>query len=751
MIDVRRAIPLLTLLALGACTAQPHAGLTALPALTEPPPGPVSLTAPTGRIDASIPPVASPYANVSYGQASPRVAGSESPGVPDAGDISFNFDDTDLRTAVGQILGKTLGVNYTIDPSVTGTVTLQTVRPLTRAEVLPTLQTLLAQNGAVLVQSGGLYRVMSLGRNGDATANGAALGGSVVLPLRYASAAQLASVLQPFITQGGRLTADPTSNAVLIQGDPATREALTGLVQAFDIDALAGQSYAVYPVTDGNAKEFGDALTAALGKKGETKGPDAVTVVPLERLSAVLVIARDSSLLVDATRVFRVLSQMERESLRSWHVFYLRNTRANDAAYLLQQAITPDNVTAQPTPPATQSASGSSMNSNSSSSGGSGSGGLSGGSGSLGSSTSQTGTDQAASGSTTESAASSAGTGQTATAGASALLGPLSATGANADASGPRIIPDLQNNALLVYADLSEDDEITAMLAKIDIQPMQVRIDATIAEVDLTGQLQYGTQFFFKSGGINAVLSNATTSALATSFPGFVLSGNGSSAAPLAISALQAVTKVQVLSSPELMVLDGQAASLEVGDDVPYLTQTSQNTITSTGDVINSIDYRETGVILQVTPHIGSDGLVVMDVRQEVSQVASAITTTGLNSPTFTTRTVVSRVAIQDGQTIGLAGLISDNNSHSNQGLPVLKNIPLLGSLFSTQNNNRTREELLVLITPHVIRSQQEALDLTADMKQQVPNAAQVNASLQTTPISGSADPSAALLKRWSQ
>ncbi len=730
----------------------------ALPVAAQPLPGPVSLTVPNDRIDGGIPPVAPPPARVSYGQISPPSAASASATEPATGDISFDFDETDLRTVVAQILGKTLAVNYTIDPSVSGTVTLQTVQPLTRDQVLPTLQTLLAQNNAVLVQSGGLYRVMSAGRSGGGTglAGGATLGGSVILPLHYASAPQLATVLQPFVTQGGRLTADPNSNAVVIQGDPATRDALTGLVQAFDIDALAGQSYTVDPVLAGDVKEFADAMTAALGKQGqsESKGADAISIVPLERISAVLVIARDPSLLPEAARVYRVLSQTERQTLRSWHVFYLRNTRANDAAYLLQEAITPDDVTAQPTPAATQTASGSLNSANGSSNGSSstsGSGGLTGGDGGLGSSTAQSGTDQSGSNGAATPGANNSGNGGSATAGASALLGPLSASGSASDISGPRIIPDMQNNALLVYANRPEDDEITAMLAKIDIQPMQVRIDATIAEVDLTGQLQYGTQFFFKSGDINAVLSNAASSALQTSFPGFVLSGSGSDAAPLAISALQAVTKVQVLSSPELMVLDGQAASLEVGDDVPYLTQTSQETLTSTGQVINSINYRETGVILQVTPHVGSDGLVVMDVRQEVSQVSPTITTTGLNSPTFTQRSVDSRVAIQDGQTIGLAGLISDNDSHSNQGIPGLKNIPLLGGLFGTQNNNRTREELLVLITPHVIRSQQQALDLTADMQQQVPNAAQVNATLQATPISGSADPDAALLSRWSR
>jgi general secretion pathway protein D len=138
-----------------------------------------------------------------------------------------------------------------------------------------------------------------------------------------------------------------------------------------------------------------------------------------------------------------------------------------------------------------------------------------------------------------------------------------------------------------------------------------------------------------------------------------------------------------------------------------------------------------------------------MDVDQEVSGVSPTITTTGLNSPTFTVRSVTSRIAIQDGQTIGLAGLISDNDSHQNSGLPGLKNIPLLGGLFSSQDNNRNREELLVLITPHVIRNQEQALDLTADMQQQLSNAALVSGALQSTPIGGSADPDLGLRQKY--
>ncbi|GAN79401.1 type II secretion system secretin GspD [Acidocella aminolytica] len=710
------------LLVLASChSAPPPVALTGAP-LT---PAPLSAKGSTSSAPRVSGPVAGqsapPSPAASYGALATGT--STNPGTAQTngqGNISFNFADTDIRTVVAEILGNILHVNYTIDPGVSGTVTLHTVTPLTLNQVLPTLQTLLAQNNAVLVHTDGLYRVMPASDSGGAAAQ------TQVIHLRYASATQLAAVLQPYVAKGGKLAADPNSNAIVIQGDPETRAALAGLVSAFDVDALAGQSYELFPVSSGDAKEFASAFTTALGKQAGSKGAAAVSVVPLDRISAVLVIAKSNNYLNDAARIYAVINKVQMETVRSWHVFYLRNSRANDAAYLLQQAFTPDNVTAQPTAAAKQTVSdmmGNNSNTTpptSTSSAESSSTSISGGTG----------------GGSESSPPNSANTGS-----ASALLGPLTSNSTSTNTDQMRIIPDTQNNAVMVYATAQEDDQIAGMLSKIDIQPLQVQIDATIAEVDLTGQLQYGTQFFFKSGGINAVLSESTTSALSTSFPGFVLSGHGSDAAPLALSALEAVTKVRVLSSPELMVLDGQTASLKVGDSVPYLTQTSQSTVTSTSDVIQSINYRDTGVIMKVTPHIGGDGLVTMDISQEVSGVSPTLTTTGIDSPTFTERTVTSRVAIQDGQTIGLAGLISDNDSNKNEGLPWIKNVPVLGALFGTQTNKRVREELLVLITPHVVRNQQQALDLTQDMEQQLPNAALVPGALQSQPFTGSADP----------
>ncbi len=319
-----------------------------------------------------------------------------------------------------------------------------------------------------------------------------------------------------------------------------------------------------------------------------------------------------------------------------------------------------------------------------------------------------------------------------------------------------RIIPDDQNNSELVYATPAEQDTVAAMLRKIDILPLQVRIDATIAEVTLNDQLQYGTQFFFKSGGINGILNNATSplgnpasTVLGTSFPGFILAGHNLGGAPLAISALQAVTQVRVLSSPEIMVLDGQPARLQVGSLVPYLTSSAQSTIAGGAPIINSVQYQPTGVIMKVTPRVDTGGQVTLDIAQEVSQVdRTAPQTPGINSPTFSERSVTSRVVVQDGQTVGLAGLISDSVTRGNQGIPWLKDVPLLGFLAGTQNNQRARTELLVLITPHVIHDQRDARALTEDLRDSLVNAAAVPQELNGLPASGSADPNAKLRRR---
>jgi general secretion pathway protein D len=681
----------------------------------------------------------------------------------DGGGASLNFDDTDIREVVAQILGGILHANYTIDPAVHGTATLHTSVPIANNQLIPTLQVLLGQANATLLNSGALYRIVPAGNAAPpGLAASAGEGGDEVIPLRFASADELARVLQPFVTPGTRLAAVAGSNAIIVSGDPTARDALAGLISAFDVDSLAGQSLALLPVDEGNAKDVADALQQALngtsgGSAGQGGGtsPGAARVIPMERMNAVLVAAAEPRTIEDAQRIFAMIQRGRQNMVRSWTVYYLQNGQSNDVAYILQQAFTPDHVTAQPTATAQLKS-----DSGSSAAGGAGSGGINsigqGGAGSDGTggigggSLSGLGSTGGGLGSTSSSG-SGGGGGGTTTGNANPLLGGLDASGSADTSSNPdemRIVPDAINNSLLIYGTPQELDTVMATLRKIDIIPLQVRIDAVIAEVELNDALQYGTQFFFKSGGLNGTLSavfNATNS-----FNGYFLAG--SNASQIALNLLQAVSTVHVLSSPELMVLDNQPARLEVGDLVPYLTQQAQSTQTSTSDIINSVAYEQTGVILEVTPRVSSEGLVTLDIAQEVSNVNTAASTTisngGITSPTFTQRDVESRVVVQDGQTVGLAGLIQDSVTKSNQGVPFLKDVPVLGALFGQQSNSRTRDELLVLITPHVVHDQRDALALTEDLREELPSAAAVPQYLGNLPPSGSDDPGAPLIRR---
>jgi len=708
------------------------------------------------------------------------------------GDIALEYADTDIRDVVAQILGKLLNQNYTIDPAVHGMVTFHSATPLRQDQLIPTLQALLGQNGAAALQAGGLWRVVPAAAAATAPglADTEAAGGAVVLPLRFASAEDLGKVLQPFVQNGGRIVADPGRNALIVSGDPATRQTLTSLVRAFDVNLLAGQSYALFPVPSGDAKDFASALQDTFrGQGGALAG--LVRVLPMQRIGAVLVVSSQPRYIEETRRLYALVERNRKQTSRSWHVYYLQNSRSNDTAYVLQQAFTPNNVTAQPTPASTGAQAGiTAQQVGSSRGGGFGGGGLGGGGGGLGGGGLGGGGlgggglgggglgggglgggglgggglgggglgggfGGGGGGLGGGGLSSSLGNGPSGPStpppaapatGGNPLLGGLDpAEGAGADSM--RIIPNTQSNALLVYATPHENETVETMLRKLDILPLQVRIDATIAEVTLNDALQYGTQFFFKSG-IQGALSFAVPPAagFASGFPGFVLTGPNNTSA--ALNLLQSVTQLRVLSSPQVLVLDNEAARLQVGALVPYISQTAQSTITSNGPIVNSIQYQQTGVIMQVTPRVNSGGLVTLDISQEVSDVAPNVTTPGVNSPTFNERSITSRVVIQDGQTVGLAGLIRDADSRNNQGIPWLKNIPLLGLLAGSQSNDRVRTELLVLITPHVVHDQRDAAELTADLREQLHNAAAVPQQLQALGWSGSADPQRPLRRR---
>jgi len=692
---------------------------------------------------------------------------AEAPAVPppttpaaggQAGDITLNFVDTDIREIARTILGTTLKLNYTIDPNVHGTGSIDTGTPLARSALLPTLETLLNANGATLVERNGVYAVVpiAVGNTTNPVSGANAIGaGTQVVPLRYAAASSLAKVLEPYVAEGGKITADPARNALLISGDAAVRETLVSLVRAFDIDILAGQSYALFPVGDSNPAQLAGELEKVFQSQGEGPLGGLVRVLPMERVNAVLVVSSQPRYIDAAKRFAGLMNRVEDATARAWHVYYVQNGQSADLELLLQRAFTPRNVSPSPAPPGTTApgaeqltiGGGRAPGAGTSGFGGAGStAGLGGAGGGAGVTTGLPGAGGAAGG---------LGAGiPSPTAAAEAPLPatePLSTeTGAGAGAAPEnrlRIIANRRNNALLIYATPSEYTVIEGMLRKIDIIPLQVLIEATIAEVDLNDALQYGTQFFFKADHVAFTLGPSGTTSPAipginqltfpSTSPYFILSKQPN----FALALLASVSKVKILSSPQVMVLDNEPARLQVGQQVPVLTGTATSTLAAGAPVVNSVDYHSTGVIMQVTPRVNSGGLVALDIAQEVSDVAAQATNTVMGSPTFNDQLFRTRVAVQDGQTVGLAGLIRDNASNENSGIPFLKDIPILGTLVSTQSNSRMRTELLVLITPHVVHDQRDARALTEDLRSQLINAGLVPQQLQRTGVPGLANP----------
>jgi general secretion pathway protein D len=671
-----------------------------------------------------------------------------------AGDVTLNFVDTDIREIARTILGTTLKLNYTIDPNVHGTGSIDTGTPLPRSALLPTLETLLNANGATLVERDGVYAVVPIaaGNARNQVSGESAIGAGIqVVPLRYAAAKELAKVLEPYIAEGGKISADSGRNALLVSGDAAVRQTLVSLVRAFDIDILAGQSYALFSVGDGNPGQLAGELEKVFQSQGEGPLGGLVRVLPMERVNAVLVVSSQPRYIDAAKRFVGLMNRVEDATARTWHVYYVQNGQSADLELLLQRAFTPRNVSPTGAPPGSTAPGAEQLSigggrppgGGTTGFGGQGSTAGLGGAGGGAGATSGLGSGAGAAGGLGASIPQPTAAAEAAPPATEPLSTETGTGGGASPENRMRIIANRRNNALLIYATPSEYAVIEGMLRKIDIIPLQVLIEATIAQVELNDSLEYGTQFFFKADHVANTLGPLSglpplgSLTFPSTLPFFTLSKSPN----FALSALAAVTKVKVLSAPQVMVLDNEPARIQVGQQVPVLTGTATSTLAAGAPVVNSVDYHSTGVIMQVTPRVNSGGLVSLDIAQEVSDVAGPAANTVQGSPTFDDQTFRTRVAVQDGQTVGMAGLIRDNASNGNSGIPFLKDIPILGTLVSTQSNSRARTELLVLITPHVVHDQRDARALTEDLRSQLIGASLVPQQLQRKGSPGVANP----------
>jgi general secretion pathway protein D len=638
------------------------------------------------------------------------------PGIMSSDDgYQLNFEGADVAAVVKSVLGDVLQANYSIDPRITGQISLSSARPIPKASLVSVLETALKGVNAAIVRNGPLYRVVPSSEgigSGNLQVAAASNGyGVTVIPVKHVSVATLARLMENFVTNAGAIRSDPATGLVLVMGTVQERQAALDAAGVIDTDIMRSQSVGIFPLANSSPESVVSEMQkiAASGEGGWSQGQ--IQFQPMERMNAVLVIARSADTLKSASKWIGRLDRLDPETA-GIKVYRLRYTPAAKVATMLNEifsnsagsaAGTSDQSALQPT--STTAGLSSSLSQTSSST-----------------STDQTSTStnsslhQTSGAAGIDTAASAFATGPGANASSSA--NPQSAsTSSSMGASGIRVAADTINNSLLIHAEKSQYRFIEAAIRQIDQPPEQVAIEATIAEVVLSNKLQYGVQAYLQSSdvglGTNKGSGGLTTSTSSPLISAVVPGANlilGTSTTPRVIlNALNALTNVKILSSPSLVVLDNQTATLQVGNQVAIKTQSSQSTDTATSPVINNITYKDTGIILNVSPRIGANGLVTLEIQQEISNVVDNSGGSDGLTPTISQRRVKSSIAVPDGQTVMLAGLISSKANKGRSGLPGSQKWGLLGDIFSSHDNTTERNELVIFIKPKIIHDQFDA------------------------------------------
>jgi len=612
----------------------------------------------------------------------------ERPSIKLDGDaVMVNFEQAPLGEVVHSILGETLGLDYVVEHPVQGEITLRTRSPVPRDQLLPILESLLNNNGVVMIRGpedryfiSGSASARTTLPSFEASASGGGFS-NVIIPLGYIGAEEMADILKPVAPADAFVRVDARRNLLVLAGTQLQVEGWLSIISTFDIDQLQGVSVGVFALQNSSVEEIFPELEQILGGASEQPGSglaSMIRLIPVERLNSILVISPRQHYVTKVQNWISALDSLDVDGSEPViNVYPVKNGNAMQLAALLStiygdgSSTGGGSVTRQSVAPGMATA-------------------TSGATGSLEGSMVLGGGGQRSAG--------SSGGGQFA-------LG-----------DGVRVVADEYNNSLLVLATPVEYKRIEKTLIKLDVVATQVLIEASIVEVTLTDGLEYGLEWAFddKLGGGDSgrgVLDLG--GGLNPRVPGFSYTVSDSADAVKAVvNMLAEKSMINVISTPSVMVLDNHTAAIHVGDQQPIR---NASTVTNGGNIQNSIVYKDTGVKLQVTPSVNDGGLVTLIIDQSITDVGSVDAATGQR--TFLERNVSSTVAIRSGESVVLGGLIRDNESQGRSGIPLLMDIPIVGSLFSTTSTDNTRTELLIFISPRVLEGDQDLRDLNREMR----------------------------------
>jgi general secretion pathway protein D len=622
---------------------------------------------------------------------------------PTGGGVVLNFEGADLREVVRNILGDILNENYTIAPEVGGTVTIRTSSVIPREALYGTLELLLRANGAAMVKTGALYQVVpsavtvkgnvvpQLGNSTRALPPGFSV---QIVPLRYVGVKEMMRILEPFAKDATAVRPDELRNMLILAGTERELKNLMDTIDMFDIDWMAGMSAGVFTLTNSDVKSVMGELDKIIGDKNTSPLAGILRIVPIERMNALLVITPQPTYLEEVKKWIERLDKGgggDGGGLQ-FFVYNLQNQRAEKLGPLLQQAFTGRASAAaaatQPTlAPGTPA-------------------------GSIVNPPSFTPTNPV--------------TGTNAPAPVAAAA-PAAAASGNAIVRNLQVVADKDNNTLLFVCTAAEYSVIEAALKKLDVPQRQVVMEVMIAEVTLKDEIQFGVDWLFKGGApsgrgsggnVNGLISSPTNPAvpptapnpavaLAQGFTYLLNNVNFPGGIQAALKLLDTYGNTKIVANPHVAALDNQKATIKSGDRIPI------NSNTTVGGTTNAItttsQYIDTGVLLQVTPHINVGGLVTLEVQAEVSVPGNSGCAADQGcAPPIATRSVQTLLAVPSGRTMVMGGLINETRANTSQGIPYASRIPFLGGLFGNQALTNNRTELVLFITPRVVENEVE-------------------------------------------
>lgn len=590
---------------------------------------------------------------------------------PGGGTVVLNFSEANLKDIL-RTIAEITGENFIIAPGVTARISVQTTKPVERKAVLDIFSSVLEVNGLAAVRTGDYYKIVPApaarqraadvytGRDpgsipaGDRVIN-------LVVPVDYVPAGDLAQIIKPMLSPTGAIANFPKTNTLLVTDIASGIKGALEVINALDIDAFERMKMAFVNVEKVNVKTLYKELSEVFTALGLGKDTPQFAVIPIERLNSLAVFSSNGDLLESAKEWIARLDRSSTSEDSSVHIYYVQNDKASNIKNLLDQL-----YGGKKTAAAAQA-------------------------GGPGPQTYQAQPQQAAAAARQEGRA-------------------------EAGSEDIKIFIYEPSNALIIQSSQADYINMLGAIKELDRIPKQVLIDALIAEVRLDEGTKYGIQWSVLTGNFDIQQNTGIFSTSINDPRGRVSTPIGLSAPAglsvfatdasrffAALQALASTGRVDVLSNPHIVVKNYEKASINVGTDEPVATQSTQSAVTGTAGIIQTIEYRKTGVILTVTPHITEGGMVAMTIRQEVSDKSTDRTVGNATYPSFSKREAETSVVAKDRETLVIGGLIQDRNDESTSGIPILSKIPLLGNLFRFTTRNNGKTELIILLTPKVV------------------------------------------------